>query len=378
MEMNNISETLKNKKIGFCLIFISILLLTACGGEPDNIEPLDVKEYESDLNKDDLNIVGDKGDWETPIESGEFLGLKGKIHTEKHGSDDGEISLGVKRVLRGDAAKYRVKDKYREDIEEDEEWIIVELEVYNWGIENKDKLTFLPDDIRLFYEDGEDLKVEDVGLDTDYKRVAVYEGKEEVVSVTSKVKEDSRVLVGTDKLIEEKEDEKSEEEKEEVVCVKNKVKEDSRVLVGTDKLIEEKEDEKSEEENTGEDKDLDEKIEEELDEDSNNEENEEEETEEEKDKEDDEEELELSDFRFLTTDDVYTIEEFKPEDDEEDKNLEDLSEEQEKKDKKKEEDKKDDTEGEDKNDGYVDDRSEKEEDKKSKDSKKGNEEGKKD
>ena len=340
--MNNISETLKNKKIGFCLIFISILLLTACGGEPDNIEPLDVKEYESDLNKDDLNIVGDKGDWETPIESGEFLGLKGKIHTEKHGSDDGEISLGVKRVLRGDAAKYRVKDKYREDIEEDEEWIIVELEVYNWGIENKDKLTFLPDDIRLFYEDGEDLKVEDVGLDTDYKRVAVYEGKEEVVSVTSKVKEDSRVLVGTDKLIEEKEDEKSEEE------------------------------------NTGEDKDLDEKIEEELDEDSNNEENEEEETEEEKDKEDDEEELELSDFRFLTTDDVYTIEEFKPEDDEEDKNLEDLSEEQEKKDKKKEEDKKDDTEGEDKNDGNVDDRSEKEEDKKSKDSKKGNEEGKKD
>src|SRR5699024_4827264 len=308
MEMNNISETLKNKKIGFCLIFISILLLTACGGEPDNIEPLDVKEYESDLNKDDLNIVGDKGDWETPIESGEFLGLKGKIHTEKHGSDDGEISLGVKRVLRGDAAKYRVKDKYREDIEEDEEWIIVELEVYNWGIENKDKLTFLPDDIRLFYEDGEDLKVEDVGLDTDYKRVAVYEGKEEVISVTSKIKEESNVLVGTDKLIEEKEDDESEEEnteedkeldekieeelnekKEEVIYEKYKKKEESNDIVGTNKLIEEKEDDESEEENTEEDKELDEKIEEELNEDSNKEESEDEENEEEKGKEDDEE-----------------------------------------------------------------------------------------
>ena len=338
--MNNISETLKNKKMGYCLIFISILLLTACGGDPDNIEPLDVKEYESDLNKDDLNIVGDKGDWETPIESGEFLGLKGKIHTEKHGSDEGEISLGVKRVLRGDAAKYRVKDKYREDIEEDEEWIIVELEVYNWGIENKDKLTFLPDDIRLFYEDGEDLKVEDVGLDTDYKRVAVYEGKEEVISVTSKIKEESNVLVGTDKLIEEKEDDESEEE------------------------------------NTEEDKELDEKIEEELNEDSNKEESEDEENEEEKGKEDDEEKLDLSDFKFLTTDDVYTIDKFNPEDDEEDKNLEDLSEEQEQKDKEIEEDKKEDREGDDKTDGNVDDRTEKE-DKKSKDSKKDNEEGKK-
>src|SRR5699024_8385342 len=171
MEMNNISETLKNKKMGYCLIFISILLLTACGGEPDNIEPLDVKEYESDLNKDDLNIVGDKGDCETPIESGEYLVLKGKIHTEKHGSDDGEISLGLERVLSGDDEKDKVIDKYREDIEEDEEWIIVEYEVYNWGIEYKDKLAFLQDDIRLFYEDGDDLKVELVGLDNDYKRV---------------------------------------------------------------------------------------------------------------------------------------------------------------------------------------------------------------
>lgn len=293
----------------FTLLILSLttmLLLAACGGGGDEVEPPDTKGYESDLSQEDLNIAEEKGSWEDPVDSGEFLNLKGNIRTSQHGYEKGEISLGVKRILRGDAAKYRVKDDVRDDIDDDdEEWVIVELEVYNWGIENKDKLTFLPEDIIIFDDDQEDLGVEDAGLDTDYKRGAVYEGKEEVISVVSKVKEDETIHIGTDMLdVESEEDEDEEEDEEEG--------------------------------------DLDEKIDDALDEDED----------ENDDKDEDKDEIDIDDYFFLGTENVYTLEEFNPKDDNEDKNLDDLSEEQ--KDKEKKEEQKDKNEGNENGDGKED------------------------
>jgi len=282
------------KRILLYVMLVGVMILSACGSnnndylddeeEEDlnlNVELPEVKGYESTINKEDINIVEDIGDWDNPAMSGEFINLKGKLHMERYGSNEGEMSLGIKRVLRGDAAKYRVRDDLREDIKKNREWITIEVVVYNWGIEGKDKLVFLEDDFKLYTGDKKEVKIVDVSNENDYKRVAVYEGKEEVVTITAKVKKESEVILSINKLFEEKEDGEEEnkgnnEEEEEIE------KDEDGTEIVTESV-------------------LDDKVE-----------------------------------FYLNTDSVYTVEEFNVVEDSDGKDLEDLSKEQEDIEKEKE------------------------------------------
>jgi len=201
---------------------MSVIVLVACGDKSEKVdeygltdeerqqgmEELKSKTYESDVKQEDIKIVKGKGTLDKPAGAGEFINIKGHLKTERHLSSVGEFSVGIKRVLVGDAAKNRVHDSYREDVEEGKQWIMVEIEVYNWGVDGKDNLTFLPEDFSIYAKDGEEIGIYDVELGNDPKRVAVYEGKPEVVVLVTQIEEGQDILVGVSKEItkEEKED----------------------------------------------------------------------------------------------------------------------------------------------------------------------------
>src|SRR5699024_9610492 len=164
----------------------------------------------------------------------------------------------------------------------------------------RDSLTFLPEDFSVHTEKGKELEVYDVELETDPKRVAVYEGKSEIVTIVTQVKEDQNVLVGINKEI-------SKEEKDEL--------EDGTEDGETEEKEEKEEDgenkEKEEKEEDGEDKKKD-KKEEKKDKKGKGKKG---------DKEEDENEL----TKYLTTEGVYTLVEFNVEDNTEERDLEELN-----------------------------------------------------
>lgn len=172
------------------------------------------KTYQSDLDKEELNISTKKGEFEDPIPYGELLNVEGILKTGKHGYTEGEFSVEVNRVLRDESAKYRVDEEMRDLIDEKSEWVIVELFVYNWGVGDKEILTFTPQDFALYSLKGKEIPIYDVGFGTDPKRVSVYEGKPETVTVVTQVKKEEDFLVGVEKIQSEKELEIEEKEKE--------------------------------------------------------------------------------------------------------------------------------------------------------------------
>lgn len=215
----------KHKGSRLFLLTVFALILVGCGNGDseeyvDNEEDIDksnnikTESYVSISDRRDLNIVIKEGEYDDPVSFGELVHVAGNLKTGKHQYKEGEFSAGVKRVLREDSALYRIDERVRDLIDKKDEWVIVELEVYNWGVEDSEKLTFLPDDFVLYDEDKKEIPKYDVGFNTDPKRVSVYGGKPEIVTLVTQVEEGKDFLVGITKKQTDEEKEKEEEEKE--------------------------------------------------------------------------------------------------------------------------------------------------------------------
>lgn len=183
-------------------VMLLSMILVGCSKEP--IPLPDVKKYESEISKEDFSFSNFEGTLKEPIPAGEILYTSGKLAKQKHEYVEGELGLRVDRMLRGDAAKYRISDRDLRDLpKKDEEWVMVELTAYNFGNEDE-VLVFLEDELKLTTIKGKGIKQWDISLDEDPTRVVVYEGKPEKIVLTAKVKKKQKnFLVKLSKVIEE-------------------------------------------------------------------------------------------------------------------------------------------------------------------------------
>lgn len=186
------------------IILIGLISLFLIGCAEVEIEYPPIKMYESDLTKEDYTFSNFDGTLAEPVPSGEILYTSGELAKDRYESIEGELGIKVERILRGDAAKYRIIDRDDRDLPtEDEEWVMVELEVYNFGNE-EETLVFGEDELGLYTLEGQRIPSWDVNLDTAPTRVVVYEGKPEKVVLLSKVSKSTvNFLVGFSKLIRE-------------------------------------------------------------------------------------------------------------------------------------------------------------------------------
>lgn len=194
---------------------VGILLLTGCSKELPVPEP---KGYHSEEVKEDMVFTDVEGTLEKPVPAGDRIYLSGDLKKNTYETDQGEFASEVVRVMRGEASKNRIKDeeKLPNRPKKGQEWVMVEVMVWNLGKEDG-TLVFYPDEIGLYTKDGTRLELQDVGFDTDYKRVAVYEGKPEKITLTAIVDKDQKgILVGFDKLEDEFDIEDGERVEEEV------------------------------------------------------------------------------------------------------------------------------------------------------------------
>lgn len=181
-----------------------LLLLVVLVGCEDYVEEPEIKRITPEAYKEDIEFTKSEATLEEPVINGEVLLFSGELVKNRYESYEGEFGIGVNRVYKGDAAKYRLPKEYMEkELKEGTVWVIVELDVYNFNT-GDELLAFSKDEIKLYTHEGKEIKVLGVGKETSPESVGVYNGQIKKVDIVGKVKDKTEVLlVGISKLIKE-------------------------------------------------------------------------------------------------------------------------------------------------------------------------------
>lgn len=180
-----------------------ILTLTGCKKEPLDIP--DIKKYDGKYEKDELTFTRAKGTIKDPVPAGDVLEGSGDLKKMRYERETGSFGIRVKRVLREEASINRIQDedKRKTRPKKNQDWVIVELEVWNFGKEGG-ALTFNDEEIGLYTSKGKKLPTYDIGLGTYYKNKNIYKGKPDNISLTTIAnKKEKNILIGVKKVIDE-------------------------------------------------------------------------------------------------------------------------------------------------------------------------------
>lgn len=191
---------IKNKKL-LILIGLSMLFLGSCGKELVAPEP---KSYVPEI-EEEIDVYPGKATIKEPVPAGENVYISGLLKKNRYENVEGNYMAKIERVMRAEASKDRIQNEKTFSFapKKGQDWVIVEVGVNNLGREDG-PLVFNKDSIGLYTKKGKAIPVYDVGLNSDYSKAVIYEGKPLTVTLTGVV--DNKVediLVGFDHLEEE-------------------------------------------------------------------------------------------------------------------------------------------------------------------------------
>jgi len=182
---------------------IGTVLLTGCNKEP--LKAPEVKTYEVDANKEEMTFSEHDATVKDPIPAGEKLYVSGDLKKQKYETVQGEYTAEVIRVMRNKASEDRIVD---EDLlpnkpGKGQDWVMIEIMVRNLGKEDG-SLAFIPGEIGIYTKKGKEIPLQDVGLNSDYQNIAIYQGKPEKLTLTVIAdKKEKNFLIGFDNLADE-------------------------------------------------------------------------------------------------------------------------------------------------------------------------------
>lgn len=192
----------------YSILAVSALLIGLLVGCNKELNEPEVKRYDTEIHKEIYDYTKSTGSLEDPVLNGEQFLVDGPMVKDTHEEINGSFSMGIKRVFRGEAAKYRVIDKISaQNLGDNEELIMLELEVSNFEPE-EGLLYFTEKEIGLYSTGGERIPLEETLRKDTIAKTAVYAGEQKKITLAGIVPEGTEeVLVGLDKLLKEQEEE---------------------------------------------------------------------------------------------------------------------------------------------------------------------------